>query len=112
MRQILYGRATTTHVVRAFPRRSSALKAASARQFGVNFSKIVRWRERGQVCLWQVCEQVWNHAKASSANTLSETNTTYKKYLSAILHSLPKRPALMKSFFKMKDIQHILRVLA
>ena len=54
MRQILYGRATTTHVVRAFPRRSSALKAASARQFGVNFSKIVRWRGRGQVCLWQV----------------------------------------------------------
>lgn len=52
-------------------------------------------------------EQVWNHAKARLSKLPIASKEAMKTALSGILRSIQKSKSLIKSFFKMKDMQYI-----
>lgn len=49
MGQILHGRATTTHAIRAFIQRSTSSDAALARELNLNVKTVAKWRKRDHV---------------------------------------------------------------
>lgn len=51
-------------------------------------------------------EQVWNHAKARLAKLFIDSAETMKRHVLNIMRSLQKQPALIQSFFQMKQTSY------
>jgi len=62
----------------------------------------------GKLSPYSLAPQVWNHAKAMMGKLRVRNKENMFNNMKSILHSIQKKTALIKSFFKMQHTKYIL----